>query len=103
MVYIEKSCGPARDGAWTAELDPAGAERIVVGTGPGSYAGVRAAIAFAILRALGSSPHSRKISSNLSALSPFTRSAALMPRDLSMRMSRGPSRRKLKPRPASSS
>ena len=30
-VYIEKSCGPARDGAWTAELDLAGAERIVVG------------------------------------------------------------------------
>ena len=54
MVYIEKSCGPARDGAWTAELDPAGAERIVVGTGPGSYAGVRAAIAFATGYSVGS-------------------------------------------------
>ena len=53
-VYIEKSCGPARDGAWTAELDLAGAERIVVGTGPGSFAGVRAAIAFATGYSVGS-------------------------------------------------
>ena len=57
----------------------------------------------AIRRAFGTSPNSRKISSNLSALSKFTMSAALRPLDLSMRMSRGPSRRKLNPRPASSS
>ena len=53
-IYIEKSCGPARDGAWTAELDLAGAGRIVVGTGPGSFAGVRAAIAFATGWSVGS-------------------------------------------------
>ena len=53
-VYIEKSCGPARDGAWTAKLDLAGTERIVVGTGPGSFAGVRAAIAFATGYSVGS-------------------------------------------------
>ena len=62
-----------------------------------------AAIALAMRLACGSSPHSQKISSSRSASSSFTSSAALLPRDLSMRMSRGPSRRKLKPRPASSS
>ena len=46
-LYIEKSTGSCRDGNWAAELDLEGAERIVVGTGPGSFAGIRAAIAFA--------------------------------------------------------
>jgi tRNA threonylcarbamoyl adenosine modification protein YeaZ len=46
-LYIEKSTGSCRDGNWAAELDLEGVERIVVGTGPGSFAGIRAAIAFA--------------------------------------------------------
>ena len=46
-LYIEKSTGSCRDGNWAAELDREGAERIVVGTGPGSFAGIRAAISFA--------------------------------------------------------
>lgn len=46
-LYLEKSTGSARSGDWAAELDLDGVERIVVGTGPGSFAGIRAAIAFA--------------------------------------------------------
>lgn len=46
-LYIEKSVGSGRGGDWAAELDMEGVERIVVGTGPGSFAGIRAAIAFA--------------------------------------------------------
>ena len=37
-IYIEKSCGPARDGAWTAELDPAGAERLIKSLDPAGVA-----------------------------------------------------------------
>jgi hypothetical protein len=46
-LYLEKSTGGGRDGAWSAGLDLEGVGRIVVGTGPGSFAGIRAAIAFA--------------------------------------------------------
>jgi len=46
-VYIERSVGDARDGSWSARLDLDGADRIVVGMGPGSFAGIRSAIAFA--------------------------------------------------------
>ena len=46
-LYLEKSTGSARSGDWAAELDLDGVGRIVVGTGPGSFAGIRAAIAFA--------------------------------------------------------
>lgn len=46
-LYIERSAGAGRDGGWVEELDLEGVERIVVGTGPGSFAGVRSAIAFA--------------------------------------------------------
>jgi hypothetical protein len=46
-LYIEKSTGSCRDGNWASELDLDGVGRIVVGTGPGSFAGIRAAIAFA--------------------------------------------------------
>lgn len=53
-LYLERSTGSARDGAWTEGLDLDGIERIVVGTGPGSFAGVRAAIAFATGRSVGS-------------------------------------------------
>jgi tRNA threonylcarbamoyl adenosine modification protein YeaZ len=52
-LYIERSCGGGRDGHWTEELDLEGVERIVVGTGPGSFAGIRAALAFAQGFALG--------------------------------------------------
>ena len=52
-VYIERSTGGARDGSWAEELDLDGVERIVVGTGPGSFAGIRSAIAFATGYSLG--------------------------------------------------
>jgi tRNA threonylcarbamoyl adenosine modification protein YeaZ len=46
-LYIERSTGECRSGAWVEELDLDGVERIIVGTGPGSFAGIRSAIAFA--------------------------------------------------------
>ena len=52
-LYIERSVADGRRGDWTEELDLSGVDRIVVGTGPGSFAGVRAAIAFAQGYALG--------------------------------------------------
>lgn len=48
-VYIERSTGTARDGKWQEELDlEGGVDRFVVGTGPGSFAGIRSSLAFAI-------------------------------------------------------
>ena len=52
-IYIERSAGQGRDGDWVERLDLDGVERIVVGTGPGSFAGIRSAIAFAQGFALG--------------------------------------------------
>lgn len=52
-LYLERSCGGGRDGSWTDGLDLDGVTRIVVGTGPGSFAGIRAALAFAQGYALG--------------------------------------------------
>jgi tRNA threonylcarbamoyl adenosine modification protein YeaZ len=52
-LYIERSAGEGRNGDWAEGLDLAGVERIVVGTGPGSFAGVRSALAFAQGYALG--------------------------------------------------
>ena len=46
-LYIERSTGECRDGGWVEDLDLDGVERIVVGTGPGSFAGIRSALAFA--------------------------------------------------------
>ena len=46
-LYIERSTGECRDGDWAEGLDLDGVERIVVGTGPGSFAGIRSALAFA--------------------------------------------------------
>ena len=46
-LYIERSTGECRDGEWVEALDLEGVERIVVGTGPGSFAGIRSALAFA--------------------------------------------------------
>ena len=46
-LYIERSTGECRDGDWVEGLDLEGVERIVVGTGPGSFAGIRSALAFA--------------------------------------------------------
>ena len=54
-IYIERSAGQGRDGNWVERLDLDGVERIVVGTGPGSFAGIRSAIAFAQGFALGRS------------------------------------------------
>ena len=54
-LYLERSTGSCRNGDWVGELDlterPA---RIVVGTGPGSFAGIRSALAFAQGYRLGS-------------------------------------------------
>ena len=52
-IYIERSAGQGRDGDWVERLDLDGVGRIVVGTGPGSFAGIRSAIAFAQGFALG--------------------------------------------------
>ena len=52
-LYIERSTGECRDGKWVEALDLEGVERIVVGTGPGSFAGIRSALAFAQGFALG--------------------------------------------------
>ncbi len=52
-LYLERSTGSVRDGNWVASLDLDGIKRIVVGTGPGSFAGIRAALAFAQGFALG--------------------------------------------------
>ena len=46
-LYGERSTGECRDGQWVNELDLEGVGRIVVGTGPGSFAGIRSALAFA--------------------------------------------------------
>ena len=46
-VYIERSTGECRDGKWVETLDLEGVGRIVVGIGPGSFAGIRSALAFA--------------------------------------------------------
>lgn len=53
-IYLERSVSQARDGGWVEGIDLTGVGRIVVGTGPGSFAGVRAAIAFAQGCSLGS-------------------------------------------------
>lgn len=53
-LYIERSTGECRNGQWVEQLDVEGVERIVVGTGPGSFAGIRSALAFAQGYALGS-------------------------------------------------
>ena len=46
-LYIERSTGECRDGNWVEKFDLEGVGRIVVGTGPGSFAGIRSALAFA--------------------------------------------------------
>jgi len=52
-LYIERSTGECRNGSWVEKLDIEGVERIVVGTGPGSFAGIRSALAFAQGYAIG--------------------------------------------------
>jgi len=52
-LYIERSTGECRSGDWVEKLELDGVERIVVGTGPGSFAGIRSALAFAQGYALG--------------------------------------------------
>ena len=54
VIYIERSTGEGRSGDWAESLDLEGVGRIVVGTGPGSFAGIRSALAFAQGYALGS-------------------------------------------------
>lgn len=52
-LYLERSTGSCRDGNWVNALDLDGVGRIVVGTGPGSFAGIRSALAFARGYSLG--------------------------------------------------
>jgi len=52
-LYLERSTGECRKGDWVEKLDLDGLDRIVVGTGPGSFAGIRSALAFAQGFALG--------------------------------------------------
>lgn len=52
-LYLERSVSNGRNGGWVNELDLAEIDRIVVGTGPGSFAGIRSALAFAQGFALG--------------------------------------------------
>lgn len=53
-LYIERSLSGSRDDDWVRSLELDGVERIVVGTGPGSFAGIRSALAFAQGYAIGS-------------------------------------------------
>ena len=54
-LYIERSTGECRSGDWVEKLDLSEKpDRIVVGTGPGSFAGIRSALAFAQGYAIGS-------------------------------------------------
>ena len=54
-LYIERSTGDCRSGDWIDKLDLSERpQRIVVGTGPGSFAGIRSALAFAQGYAIGS-------------------------------------------------
>lgn len=53
-LYLERSTGECRSGEWVEKLDLDGVGRIVVGTGPGSFAGIRSALAFAQGYAIGS-------------------------------------------------
>ncbi len=54
-LYIERSTGDSRTGDWVTKLDLAERPgRIVVGTGPGSFAGIRSALSFAQGYAIGS-------------------------------------------------
>ena len=53
-LYIERSTGECRNGDWVSRLDLDGVGRIVVGIGPGSFAGIRSALAFAQGYAIGS-------------------------------------------------
>ncbi|MBO7683471.1 MAG: hypothetical protein J6T51_01955 [Kiritimatiellae bacterium] len=46
-LYIDRSVRDGSRGDWVESLDLGGVDRIVVGTGPGSFAGVRSALAFA--------------------------------------------------------
>ena len=52
-LYIERSVRDDSRGDWVESLDLDGVDRIVVGTGPGSFAGIRSALAFAQGYALG--------------------------------------------------
>ena len=52
-LYLERSTGECRKGDWVEKLDLEGIERVIVGTGPGSFAGIRSALAFAQGYALG--------------------------------------------------
>ena len=46
-LYIDRSVRDDSRGDWVESLDLDGVDRIVVGTGPGSFAGIRSALAFA--------------------------------------------------------
>lgn len=52
-LYLERSVSNGRNGGWVNELDLEDVGRMIVGIGPGSFAGIRSALAFAQGYALG--------------------------------------------------
>lgn len=52
-LYLERSTSTGRNGAWVEELDLTDVDKIVVGIGPGSFAGIRSALSFATGYAVG--------------------------------------------------
>lgn len=70
-LYIERSTGNARNGSWVEELDTKDVNRIVVGIGPGSFAGIRSALAFAQGFAIGSSCEVLGLPSACASAAPF--------------------------------
>lgn len=54
-LFLERSTGDCRSGDWVDRIDlSARPDRIVVGIGPGSFAGIRSALAFAQGYSIGS-------------------------------------------------
>ena len=83
-IYIERSTGECRDGNWVEALDLDGIERIVVGTGPGSFAGIRSAIAFAQGYALGQSCEVLGLPSPCACAAQVFRDSSLIPHPSSL-------------------
>lgn len=52
-LYLERSVSNGRNGSWVEELELTAVDRIVIGMGPGSFAGIRSVLAFAQGYALG--------------------------------------------------
>ena len=85
-LYIERSTGECRDGKWVEALDLEGVERIVVGTGPGSFAGIRSALAFAQGYALGQTCEVLGLPSACACAAQVFNSSSLIPHPSSLHL-----------------